>query len=251
MNPKEDMSWSLTEYSKISQFYSYESKVLYILYSEALDRIVATDSRDLWTLLDAAKLLSSKLILNVFIVGFQDVDDSLGQRPLEWSITNKKLALPTKQTPEVVFLQNSTELTYAGPLISDIEKLKEDMNFIQFVIKATYAARLASVLNSSHNNNNNENQDFYLNLLDVNPDNIATSLDKSIWSNGFQNAIYKILYKSSHVKEALDLIKKTLTIVPTNQLSRSPSPIQSSIADTFHKNYKKTFSDLLEWNFDE
>jgi hypothetical protein len=190
----------------------------YGIYNNGLERFV-TVSNDLWTVLQAAKLLSSKFSSTVCVINNPDINND---NCYLWGLTEHAQAKQDRQTP-VIVLVNSVEVK-GFPIDISEEAFSSDKKFIDFVLKATYALKLTDGLC------NTGDQGFYNKFF--NDDILSKIVDDSGVINGFVNAIEKILYFALNSQEALDKINATLTDKSTTR------PGQLTI-------YKQTFLSFL------
>lgn len=238
LNEISNSKWAELYNKKVLNCYPNSKKNCYALYAICMDRFLLVDNLDLWPLFHAAKLLSSKLTLTLFVF-------SSGSAPFEnnncmlWTTLNKESVLPKKQTPAIAIIKDNKELVKAGAsedYSEDLAHTVKVQEFALFVVKAVNAAYLADLFVSNHPEVNNEDQSFYLNLFNASQlSEIVAAEDRTLWKRGFLNEISATLYKAQTIEEALDIFSK-MYFEKTNEES-----------NWFKNLYLKTFFDFLNW----
>ena len=195
---------------KVRKFFpSAESSTFHGLYSQGMDRFFLIDKVDVWSALHAAKLLSSKLPLFIYILhdGPQRMTRS---NCLAWTVANKNIPIALTQPPILKMLNSSSEIIECGfPAMSEeeIRLLLSEQEFGFFVIRATYAMRLtdASLNRSDH--------DYYSTLFPEIGKSIEfkQAADETGWPHGFVTAVERILYHSTTIQQALEALRKLLS----------------------------------------
>jgi hypothetical protein len=185
----------------------------YGLYSIGLDRFILHSAIDHWSLLDTAKILSSKFA-TVLCFSTQMPFPFKGIDCLKWSLKNKNIALSRAQTPTIYHISSDLEIQKTElPKASESHSLQIDFAFSNYIFKCVLAARLVDLNLSLNHSVHNDDQKFYLNLM-PNVENCSTLIarkEQTVWEKGFLNTIYSILYLSESEIEIQTKIKKLFT----------------------------------------
>lgn len=232
-------SWAQPFTTEILNYYPAQQQKKYGLYSPGLDRFLLTDSLDLFTLHHAACLLSSKIatVLCVF-----PAETAFGtENCLTWTLQNK-LHLK-KQTPAVHTVKSAADIIPAVPP-AEMGDLLREQEFAAFVLRATYALRLADLVVSSHPESRNEDQNFYLDFFNglSNPE-LQAAPDKTRWRGGFKTEVGSILYKADDIPEALlgfsELRNRTTDLRQDSNLQHMAQQLRAA--------YLRSFFGFLGW----
>jgi hypothetical protein len=116
----------------------------YGLYSIGMDRFFIVDPFDSNVLLHAARLLSSKFPSHVYVLP-EDGPDLTNSSCLNWRCQVKKTHLAGWQVPLVRKIHHKIDLVEDGPPLgreSDHEMLRNEQEFILFVVRVCYALRI-------------------------------------------------------------------------------------------------------------
>ena len=170
----------------------------YAIYNNGLERFMAV-SEDLWTVLHAAKLLSSKFSSTVCIISNNDITP---ENCFNWGLAKHATAFQERQTPVVVLIGDAVE--HKGfPVDTTEEEFFPDKEFVSYVLAMTYAMKLTDALC------NTGDQHFYNKFFKDTP--VTTIIDDSGVANGFVASIEEALYLSSTKDEARAKIREILT----------------------------------------
>lgn len=187
--------------------------VRYGLYSYNLNRFIAVDGLDLWSLISAAKILSSKLALTIAVFKTQPPINFQNDTCLLWEVEKKDLFLASRQTPGLCLIDGSDIIQTGFPKdhILIINEIIHDQEFCHLVIKSVLSAQLTQALCDAHPKINNIDYSSYLSLL--NTENFSTlnffkNADKTPWPNGFSHHIFSTLYRAQNIETALQEFKK-------------------------------------------
>lgn len=192
----------------------------YCLYLNSIERFILIND-DIWTSMNTAKVLSSKMCLCVCEISNQNLDND---SCLEWGLVDSSESKQTQQHPSLSIIKKGA--CYRGyPVDIASERLIYDKKFVEFVYRITKASMLVDALM------NNVNQKFYLELLDENE--IMSVNDDSGIKGGFLKNVNKILYLSNSVDE----ISEKLNVMFDDKQSDRPTNLM---------NYKKMFDTFFK-----
>lgn len=201
--------WHINSSSEILDFYLGSERLpnRYGLYSQSLDRFLLVDKWDLWALVQASKILSSKISLIVCVFSSEEPPFKI-ENCLQWALKNKDIVLPRHQAPTITTIRNNSDLFFCDvPLHceDDLPALIKEQNFALFVVKAAYAMRLTNLKLNLHPQIQNDPQQVYLNFFssDLNSNALAARQEQTIWEKGFINEISTLLYLASSIDTAL------------------------------------------------
>lgn len=210
----------------------------YGLYSPGLDRFLLVDGLDLWSLHHAACLLASKIPTLVCI--FQDGEPEFSnENCLSWSLTEKSKVLPRKQTPGSFLIESNSMCVFEGPPAGFTDRMPEllqDQEFALFLLRATYAMRLADLIVGSDYRFRNEDQSLYTGFFstELKPTEIAPPTDRTLWQHGFQGEIGAILYRAQTIDQALEQFTALAAQVdPSTNLQRLAGISRKAYLDEF------------------
>lgn len=211
----------------------------YGLYSPGLDRFLLVDGLDLWGLHHAACLLASKIptLVCIFQAGEPEFSN---ENCLNWSLTEKSKVLPRKQTPGSFLIESNSTCVFAGPPAGYSERMPElvkDQEFALFLLRATYAMRLADLIVGSDYRFRNEEQALYTGFFstELKQTEIVTATDKTLWQNGFQGEIGSILYRAQTIEQARSQFAELAAggAVPSTNLERLAGISRKAYMDEF------------------
>lgn len=228
----------------ILSYYPGSTPVLkrYGLYSPGLDRFLLVDGLDLWGLHHAACLLASKIPTLVCIFKNGEPEFS-NENCLNWSLSEKSKVVPRKQTPGIFLIESNSLCVFEGPPAGFSERMPEllkDQEFALFLLRATFAMRLADLIVGSDYRFRNEDQSLYTGFFsaEIKPTEIVPATDRTLWQNGFQGEIGAILYRAQSKEQALEQFAALATAVePSTNLQR--------LAGINRKAYLEEFFQLL------
>lgn len=206
----------------------------YGLYSISQNRFIFHTARDHWSLLDAAKLLSSKLS-TVLCFSTKEPFPFEKANCLQWTLKDKKMVLSKHQTPTIHHVSSISDLEYIGtPVNVDLRLIQKDYDFVNFVYKAVLAARHVEMTMSLNHIVHNEEQNFYLDLVAAESTHLPfiSRKDQTIWEKGFLNTIYRIIYFSDSEEEVTEKILELKT-----QISLSPDQGAKKISSYYLNMY--------------
>jgi hypothetical protein len=194
---------------KVRKFFPGAGKsAFHGLYSQGMDRFFLVDNVDVWSALHAAKLLSSKLPLFIYILN-DDKQRITTLNCLSWTVANKNIPIAVTQPPILKILNSPSEIVDCGfPPMNEEETqaLLSEQEFGFFVMRATYAMRLTDA------SLNRSNHDYYTPLFPEIGSRIEfkQTPDETGWPSGFVTAVERILYHSTEIQQALDALNKLL-----------------------------------------
>lgn len=209
-----DKPWLLGNRGAHAKFYGlwYGRNLSNAIYSPGLDRFLLLDSYDLWVTLETARVLSSKLPTQVFLLG-KDVIEFDNKVCLEYSVFNKKDmsvndSMVGRQFPGVSPLLDKNSVYRAGWPVdyTSTEKRMELSNlrsYAFFCLRSVYAVKIADALRN----------DLPLAeiLESVGCGDVAQGLtlprDYSDSPVGLKKSIMRILYLSQNEEQALTKIE--------------------------------------------
>lgn len=191
---------------------------MYAIYLNDMERFVAIES-DLWIVLLASKLLSSKLSICVCDIGETDAIDNFNC--FQWKLATPELPAST-QYPKLIKVENP-RLVYSGnPINFDIEIFLKHQSFCLTVLKVLKAAKLTdAVLNFA-------DRKYFQTLLGV--DDVNSTADDSGVPEGFLLSVERILYLSTSEEE----INQSLDLMFNDKESIFPRNLQM-YKETFYK----------------
>ncbi len=209
--------WAQPYNQHILDFFQLSSKiqipVRYGLYSYNLNRFIAVGGLDLWSLITAAKILSSKLALTVAVFKTPPPSDFQNDTCLLWEVEKKDSFLAARQTPGLSTIDGNDIVKTGFPkdYLAVINEIITDQEFCHLVIKSVVSAQLTQALCDAHPKINNIDYSSYLSLL--NTENFSTlnffkNSDKTCWPNGFSHHIFSVLYKAQNMSDVIENFKK-------------------------------------------
>jgi len=169
----------------------------YGIYNNGLERFVAI-SDDLWSIHHTAKLLSSKFSSTVCVVSQPEITN---ENCHLWGLTSHANAKQDRQTPVLVIVNNAVEVK-GFPDDTTEEAFYSDKEYIQFVLKVSYAMRLTDAVC------NTGDQTFYNKFFPEH--NLTKIVDDSGIIGGFVTSIEKILYFSLSKQDAINQLNVVL-----------------------------------------
>ena len=184
----------------------------YAIYSMVFDRFILLDLFDPWTTFITSKILSSKLSTTTLCIRkFVSLFNN-GDCPLLYTINDEEKAKVLKtvnkmQTPIMMQIAISSEsIEYAGAPIDYTTLEQKQMlanvhNYAQFCHRVIYAGRLADA------RMNSDDHYFYSQVMgsDI-QDKLYIKGDQTQVEGGILWSIYRILYLSITIEEAMDKI---------------------------------------------
>jgi len=191
--------WARPPPAHFSQYYGNKETSNFGLFIPGLERFILIDDLDLWSVLHAAKLLSSKFQSLVFPMDnetpvFTHTCLNYGiQRNIGFPIIN--------QTPLLKERLTLHEVVKVGPPIDrldDLEQLVKEQEYCYFVLKTVQALRVIDGLYTNLDNR------FYAKFFDV---ELLYNEDETGIPNGFVAEVEKIIYLSSTIDEATKQIE--------------------------------------------
>lgn len=209
-----DTPWLLGNRGAHAKFYGlwYGRNLSNAIYSPGLDRFLLLDNFDLWITLETARILSSKLPTQVFLLG-KDVLQFDNRDCLEYAVFNKadmavNDSMVGRQFSGISPLLDKNAVYKAGWPIDYVStekriQLTNLRNYSFFCLRAVYAVKIADALRN----------DLPLAeiLESVGCDDLAEHLslpkDYSTSSRGLKKSIMRILYLSQHEDQALTEIE--------------------------------------------
>lgn len=204
-NNAEHAKWSASSYGK---------KNAYAIYATGIDRFLILEGFSLFTALEVARILSSKIPVQVFLLG-KDVPEISNVDCHEYTIFNKKSIvidgsnmLTAKQTPVVNALTDPDAIKKVG-----IPKDYQSSEYLEMFFKlkkyAFFVMRCVNAINISdavrNTRNLNEIIDAY--MPDSIPEDFNIMIDYSTATYGIKNTIKSILYKADSIEDALSQIE--------------------------------------------
>lgn len=193
----------------------------YAIYLNSAERFILVLD-DLWVCLHSAKLLSSKMSLCVCDISQYQVIPN--DQCLTWSLLDSSESKQNQQHPSLSIIKKGI-VKRGLPLDLNVEGLRQDKEFVEFLTKVLKAALLVDALY------NNVNQKFYLDLLDER--DLSTVHDDSGVKGGFLRKVNKILYLS----KSIDEVRLQLHAILNDEHSSRPTNL---------KMYKTAFMNFLE-----
>lgn len=207
--------WAKSYNGEVQSFFPAFCPIRYGLYSSALDRFIAVDYLDLWSMRTTAQILSSKFISTVCIFSMEEPPFKLHDCML-WTLTDKSAVLPTKQTPSLHRVLNKNELMYAGispDFSADPQKLVEEQEFILFVLRSVVALRLTEISLGFNSEVKNDNQKHYLTIAGLNPEvnGVSAPSDRTKWAGGFICWMSALLSRAWSINEVLTELETVMS----------------------------------------
>lgn len=177
----------------------------YAIYSPGLDRFLHVSDLDLWTTLETANIISSKIPTIVYVLS-PDCDEMTNNNCLNYSLLNKSTQrigssniLVAKQNPIVKMLYPGDTIVNEGPHVDfkDNQGIMEKLIvYINYVYTQTMAIRITEVFYNPFNS-----KGFFTTYISNDTTSkVTTTVD---WSNsGIFAQIRNALYNSNTPNEA-------------------------------------------------
>jgi hypothetical protein len=209
--------WAQPYNESVLNFYQLNAAdhipIRYGLYSYNLNRFIAVDGLDLWNIVTAAKILSSKLALTLTVFKTPPPNDFTNDTCLLWEVENKNSFLALKQTPGLCTIDGADIIKTGFPddHLQNINEIVKDQEYCYLVIKSTLAAQLAQAMCDAHPRINNIDFSLYLSFLNTNKFstlNFFKNSDKTPWPNGFSHHIFSVMYRAQNIDEVVQDFKK-------------------------------------------
>jgi hypothetical protein len=209
-----DKPWLLGNRGAHAKFYGlwYGRNLANAIYCPGLDRFLLIDGYDLWVTLETARVLSSKIPTQVFLLG-KDVIEFDNKNCLEYAVFNKKDmaindSMVGRQFPGVSPLLEKNSVYKVGWPVdyTSTEKRMELTNlryYSFFCLRAVYAAKIADALR-----NDLPLAEILENVgCESLAENLSLPRDYSDSASGLKRSIMKILYLSQNEDQALSEIE--------------------------------------------
>lgn len=215
MNIPNKEPWLKGNVSQHARFYSawYGKKNANAIYAPGIDRFLLTDNFDLWLTMETARILSSKVPTQVFLLG-KDVPEFDNTNCLETTIIDKRKyiingsnILTARQVPSLHALLEPDSVANVGiprdyQTGTHKEMLDNLRSYSLFVLRNIHAITIADSIKNI--------TPFEEMVKDYLPDHIPEieiPQDQSLSTKGIKKEIKSILYTSLSVKEALERIE--------------------------------------------
>ena len=181
----------------------------YGIYCQVFDRWLIIDQYDLWTTLQTARVLSSKIASMVYVLpaSIGKVTNNNCLHFMLFDKTRQKKGgvadLIAGQLPMVRIIDNPLQLDYQG-LPEDYkygeaaEMLAKIKAYADYTHKSMYAASVCNVAANFHDNNTVAQEFLPKEWLDT----VSSYADRSDFTSGITQEIKKILYFSQTLEEA-------------------------------------------------
>jgi hypothetical protein len=220
--------WLDLKDNKVSQFYpaSANAKNCYALFSPPLDRFLIVDNLDPWIMFEAAKIISSKIIVVCYILNDSEVSDMTNENCLLYGTVHKKgentygssLMSSVKQ-PACMTHFNSEIIHLGWPSEFTTDARKEMVLKMQeyslFVLRCLHAVTISD----AYRNIFPESKYLHDYMSDSSPKDLQVCFDSTIAPTGMVNVIKSILYHSNSVDEALEEIRLAWEKYSKNDIS--------------------------------
>lgn len=208
-------SWLTGNDSRHSRLYSswYGKKNANAIYAPGLDRFLLVDNFDLWLTMEVARILSSKIPTQVFLLG-KDVPEFDNTNCFETTIIDKRKyvingsnILTARQVPSLHVLMEPDSVANVG-IPRDYQtgthkKMLDNLkSYSLFVLRNIHAITIADSIK-----NITPFEDMIKTYLPDHIPDVKLPQDQSVVPNGIKNEIKSILYQSQSVKEALERIE--------------------------------------------
>lgn len=235
-----DRPWAHVNQGAHTGYYSlsYGRQNGNVIFSPGIDRFILVDNHDIWTVFETAKLLSSKIPCQVYVLGADSgpsVPTKWGPRHqfnsktcIEYTFANKSnmkilgsSIITARQTPLLTPIKVPNAIIHEGyPVDYDneqgramIEKLQD---YARFTLRALYAIKFADACNNVKPAS--EMIDYFdSNLGKV----IRNSPDHTYSEYGMLRTVKTILYHADTVETALDQIAQAMQDAPDQPMLRN------------------------------
>lgn len=209
INTSEHTKWN-SPMPQVEKVYTGAQGRRYAIYSMVFDRFILLDTYDPWITFTTSKILSSKLstttlCLRKWIPVFNN-DDC----PLLFTISDEekeKVLRNTNKMQTPVMMQiamNEGSIVYAGSpkdytTLEQKQMLADIYHYARFCHRVIYAAKFAD------GRMNSDDHTFYAQVMGQSTqEKMAVKGDQSQISDGILWTVYRILYLSSSISEALE-----------------------------------------------
>jgi hypothetical protein len=225
------MAWEKTYNSGFASFYgnSFGKRVnANIIYSPGVDRIIAVDSFDPFTALEAAQILSSKLPLLVGVLTKNDDMEINNENCIEYTVKEKNVMvgfssiLVSRQTP--IFKRIQGGIDRVGLPVEYQEGERRDIllqlhEYAKFTIQAWHAIKILDLIFNIYPLGHYAD-DYFDNSI---PQEFKTPYDNTNipTETSVKQEIKKALYRCGTPAEALEAIADIWTTVPDAVLYRN------------------------------
>lgn len=215
MNISTKEPWLKGNVSHHARFYSawYGKRNANAIYAPGLDRFLLVDNFDLWLTMEVARILSSKIPTQVFLLA-KDVPEFDNTNCLETTIIDKRKyvingsnILTARQVPSLhVLLEPDSVANVGTPRDYQTGTHKEMLDNLRsyslFVLRNIHAITIADAIK-----NITPFEEMVKDYLPNHIPDIRIPQDQSLSSKGIKKEIKSILYQSMSVKEALERIE--------------------------------------------
>lgn len=225
---KDKKPWLDLTNDTVSQFYpaSANAKNHYALFSPPLDRFLIVDNLDPWIMFEAAKIISSKIIVVCYILNDNVVSDMTNDNCLLHGTVHKKgentygssLMSSVKQ-PACMTHFNSEIIQLGWPSEFTTDARKEIVLKMQeyslFVLRCLHALTISD----AYRNIFPESKYLHDYMSNSSPKKLQVCFDSTIAPKGMASVIKSILYHSNSVDEALEEIRLAWEKYSKNDIS--------------------------------
>jgi hypothetical protein len=182
----------------------------YVIYSMVFDRFILLDTFDPWMTFTTSKILSSKLSTTMFCIRRYVKQLTVDDCPLLFTISDEEKEKVFKtvnkmQTPIMMQIAlNEDSIVYAGApkdyvTIEQKQMLADVYHYARFCHRVIYAAKFADA------RMNSDDHSFFAQIMgDSTKEKMYTKGDQSQIEEGILWTIYRILYLSSNIDEAIE-----------------------------------------------
>lgn len=217
MDIQQKEPWLKGNVSHHARFYSswYGKKNANAIYAPGLDRFLLVDNYDLWLTMEVARILSSKIPTQVFLLA-KDVPEFDNTNCLETTIIDKRKyvingsnILTARQVPSLHVLTEPDSVANVGiprdyQTGTHKEMLDNLKSYSLFVLRNIHSITIADSIK-----NITPFEDMIKTYLPDHVPNVKLPQDQSLAPTSIKNQIKSILYQSQSVKEALSRIETT------------------------------------------
>lgn len=189
-----------------SRFYSPDAN--YLIYSVGVDRFIMSDRSDLWTTLETAKILSSKIPLTLIALTNCSIDIN-NENCLFYTVAEKTgWKMSENACPELGAVSGNDAVEEAGIALDFKDSISAEwlvnlQNYAFFCQKMLHAIKIADA------ETNSDDAVFFKDLLDVGIASLLQSrADHTRTPQGALLWTKRVLYTSQTIEEAIDGINK-------------------------------------------
>lgn len=240
MTLQTDRPWTHVNQGAHANYYSlgYGRTNGNVIFAPGIDRFILADNYDIWTVFETAKLLSSKIPLQVYILGADSgpsVPERWGPRHqfnsktcIEYTFADKSnlkvmgsSIITARQTPLMTPIKAANAVVHEGfPIDYDNESgramIERLQDYARFTLRALYAIKFADACNNVKPMA--EMFDYFDPQLGK---VISSSPDHTYSEYGMLRTVKTILYHANTVEEALDNIALAMRDAPDQPLFRN------------------------------